>query len=260
MLIDAHIHLDLYPQEDQLPLIESIVAADVASVVAVSMDLASSKQNLQFHRHYPNLVHPCFGFHPEQPAPDDDTLDTLINWMRQHADEMVAIGEVGLPYYLRSEVEGNGGTFELDPYLHALTRFIQLAAELDKPIVLHAVYEDAPMVLDLLEQHGVRRAHFHWFKGDAATVARLVAAGYCVSVTPDVCYEAEIQELVRQVPLEQLFVETDGPWPFEGPFAGQPTHPRMMHASIAKIAELKQLDEAVVRGQITQNTKLFYGT
>jgi TatD DNase family protein len=259
MLIDAHIHLDLYPQEDQLPLIESINAADVASVVTVSMDLASSKQNLHLHRQFPTLVHPCFGFHPEQPAPDDETLDTLLNWMRQHADEMVAIGEVGLPYYLRSEVEGNGETFELDPYYNALTRFIQLAAALDMPIVLHAVYEDAPVVLDLLEQHGVRRAHFHWFKGDAATVDRLVAAGYCVSVTPDVCYESEIQELVRQVPLEQLFVETDGPWPFEGPFAGQATHPRMMHASVQHIAMLKGMDAAAVQAQIMHNTKLFYG-
>ena len=45
--------------------------------------------------------------------------------------------------------------------------------------------------------------------------------GWFVSVTPDVAYEAEIQELAARYPIGQLMAETDGPWPFEGKFAGR---------------------------------------
>ena len=135
---------------------------------------------------------------------------------------------------------------------------IALSVELDKPIVLHAVYEDAEIVCDLLEQYGVKNAHFHWFKGDERIVRRMMNNGYFISITPDVLYEEEIQQLVLQYPLEQIMIETDGPWPFEGPFSGQMTHPRMMRESIKKIAEIKQISINEVEDTLYENTKKFY--
>ena len=104
-----------------------------------------------------------------------------------------------------------------------MKRFISFAKSVQKPIILHAVYEDAPLVCHLLEKHSIKKAHFHWFKGDQKTITRMIKNGYFISVTPDVCYEKEIRDLVSFYPLEQMMVETDGPWPFEGPFQGQ-TH------------------------------------
>ena len=78
----------------------------------------------------------------------------------------------------------------------------------------------------------LKKAHFHWFKGDQKTITRMIENGYFISVTPDVCYEKEIRDLVSIYPLEKMMVETDGPWPFEGPFQGQITHPSMIHQSI----------------------------
>ena len=69
----------------------------------------------------------------------------------------------------------------------------------------------------------------------------MIKNGYFISVTPDVCYEKEIQRLVHLYPLEQMMVETDGPWPFEGPFQSQITHPSMIHQSIKVIADIKKL-------------------
>lgn len=69
-----------------------------------------------------------------------------------------------------------------------LDLFIQKAVELDKPVALHAIYDDAPVVCDLLEKHSAAKAHFHWFKGDRKTAERMVGNGYFVSVTPDVLY------------------------------------------------------------------------
>ncbi|MFP5109299.1 TatD family hydrolase [Neobacillus sp. C211] len=249
-MIDAHIHLDRYQDEE----IKRIVldSAHIEALISVSFHLDSSKRNLLLSQKY-QKVKPAFGYHPEQALPSENELKGLLNWMDDHRDEMIAVGEVGLPYYLRQE-QG----ISIAPYLEVLEVFISKAKIWDKPIVLHAVYDDAPLVCDLLEKYSVSKAHFHWFKGDQKTIDRMIRNGYHISITPDVVYEREIQQLVSVYPLELMMVETDGPWPFEGPFEGKMTHPNMMEESIRKLALLKKLSAAEVSDVLHQNTKGFY--
>ncbi|NHC42669.1 TatD family hydrolase [Bacillus sp. MM2020_1] len=249
-MIDAHIHLDRYRDEE----IKRIVldSARIEALISVSFHLNSSKRNLLLSQKY-QKVKPAFGYHPEQALPSENELNVLLNWMDDHLDEMIAVGEVGLPFYLRQE-----RGISIAPYLEVLEVFISKAKIWDKPIVLHAVYDDAPLVCDLLEKYSVSKAHFHWFKGDQKTIDRMIRNGYHISITPDVVYEQEIQQLVSFYPLELMMVETDGPWPFEGPFAGKMTHPNMMEESIWKIALLKKLSAEEVSDVLHQNTKGFY--
>lgn len=258
--IDAHIHLDLYEEEDRVPLLERAFEEGIEAVIAVSMHLASSKENERLAKQFPGKVHPAYGFHPEQPILTEVEEHELFAWIREkHAEgETFAVGEVGLPYYSRTTAEADGVPFDEEPYLALLDRFARLAAELDRPIVLHAVYEDGAKACDIMERHQVKRVHFHWFKGDAATVERMIRSGHYISITPDVAYEDEIRELVKRYPLEQMMVETDGPWPFEGPYEGKPTAPPLVHDVCAHIAAIKQLPEQIVREQLLHNTQKFY--
>lgn len=259
--IDAHIHLDHYGEEEREGMLARTFAEGAAAVVAVSMHLQSAKANRKLAQAYPNRVHPAYGFHPEQPLPGAEELEELFSWIRsRHAEgEKFAIGEVGLPYYTRTEEEAAGRAFDEAPYLALLERFAALAAELDRPIVLHAVYEDADKACDILERCGVRRAHFHWFKGSEETMKRMIAAGYYISVTPDIAYEAEIRTLAEQYPLGLLTAETDGPWPFEGPYEGRMTEPSMSQDAAAHIADIKRVPAELVRSALLENTKKLYG-
>lgn len=252
-MIDAHIHLDHYQDEE----IESMLAdsANIDCLLSVSFDLDSCKRNLQLAKTYPK-VKPAFEYHPEQSLPTKIYLEKLLEWMVQHRNEMIAIGEVGLPYYLRLEQKVSFENYS--QYIGLLETFIRLAKVWEKPIVLHAVHDDAPVVCDLLEKYGVTKAHFHWFKGDKKTITRMINHGYYISITPDVLYEEEIQQLVDIYPLEQMMVETDGPWPFKGPFLGKITHPNMVMESICVIAKIKNLPKEKVAKIILQNTKEFY--
>ncbi|HEX7056918.1 MAG TPA: TatD family hydrolase, partial [Bacilli bacterium] len=87
---------------------------------------------------------------------------------------------------------------------------------------------------------------------------RMMDRGYRISVTPDVLYEPEIQNLVRQYPLDLLMTETDGPWPFEGPFAGQMTNSVMVKSVAAKIAELKGVALKDAQAALYENAARFY--
>ncbi|WP_438351911.1 TatD family hydrolase [Paenibacillus sp. FA6] len=257
-IIDAHIHLDSYSGEQPLHLAE-LSNDGVSGVIAVSMNLQSSIRNLEIARLHPTLVHPAFGFHPEQQLPTSEEVAELLSWMKDHHHDMIAVGEVGLPYYSQLEAKETGQSFDQTPYIVLLEQFISFAAIYDKPIILHAVYEDAITACNLLEKHGVTRAHFHWFKGSADTVERMANNGYFISFTPDILYEAEIQELARLYPKEQVMAETDGPWPFEGPFSGQMTHPRMVSDVIETWSQIHDISVDAARKIIHSNTQRFYG-
>ncbi|RNB87805.1 TatD family deoxyribonuclease [Brevibacillus fluminis] len=256
--IDAHIHLEKYEPAEQEQMLRDCSRAGVSGMIAVSMDLASAKRTSALAKQHPTLVFPAYGYHPEQAVPTPHEQEQLVAWIREHAAEMVAVGEVGLPYYLRQEMEEKGKAFVLEPYIELLDTFIRLAKELDKPIVLHAVYDDAAIACDMLEKHRVNRAHFHWYKGPVETTERMIRNGYYISLTPDVLYEPDIQELASLYPLSQLMVETDGPWPFEGPFAGKMTHPAMIADVVAKLAELKGLANEQIAERVYANTCAFY--
>lgn len=251
-MIDAHIHLDSYDTSQREEILSKMERHEITAVISVSMDLKSSKKNLELKKQN-NSVYSAFGFHPEQQIPSDEEVDKLIEWIKIHQNEMVAIGEVGLPYYKNLEEQ-----IDYVPYIQLLEKFISLAKELNKPIILHAVYEDAETVCNLLEKYFIKKAHFHWFKGDDYTIKRMIKNEYFISITPDVLYENEIQDLVRKYPLELMMVETDGPWPFEGPFENEWTHPKFMHQSVGKIAELKDIDLSDAYKILYENTKKFY--
>lgn len=252
-MIDAHIHFDDYNNHEQVLILDDLKKDHIDSLISVSKNLHSAKQVQKLAKKF-EAIKPAYGFHPEQIYPKETELIALTQFMEEHANEMVAIGEVGLPFYLKQE----DPSVKIEAYIELLEYFIKLAKKYEKPVILHAVYEDALIACDLLEKHSIKQAHFHWFKGDNKTIERLIANEYHISVTPDICYKQKTRKLVESYPLQLMMVETDGPWTFSGPFKNQMTHPKMMHMSIRKIAKVKNLPVEEVYQFIFNTTKDFF--
>ncbi len=81
----------------------------------------------------------------------------------------------------------------------------------------------------------------------------IVAAGYLVSVTPEVVYRERDRELVQAVPVESLLVESDGPWRYRGEFEGLPSGPWFASRVAEEIAKLKQMPVEDVMHQLSTN-------
>ncbi|HLR75245.1 MAG TPA: TatD family hydrolase [Virgibacillus sp.] len=252
-IIDSHIHLDWYEPDKQEIIIGEMASFGVEALITVSANLSSANKNLKISAHHPS-IHPAVGYHPEQNLPRESEVSKLFYLIEENRDDIIAIGEVGLPYYLRRE----DSTIKLAPYQQLLEMFIKKANLIEMPLILHAIYEDADLVCDLLEKHSVEKAHFHWFKGEQKVTERLKANGYFISVTPDILYEPEIRDLVSRYPLSLMMVETDGPWVFKGPFENKLTHPKMIHDIIEQIAAIKQRDLKETYEVLLENTKNFY--
>ena len=252
-MIDAHIHLDWYKPQEQSIILKDLDKYGIEGLVAVASDLESSLDVLKLAKKN-EKVFPAIGWHPEQKPINQTDLSQLIELIKKRKNDIVAIGEIGLPYYLRKE----NPPLDVQAYQSILSEFFQVAEQLELPIVLHAVYEDADTVLEMLNDFQIARAHFHWFKGSRKTMNNMIDRGYVISVTPDCLYDEEIQSIIYDYPLELMMVETDGPWRFEGPFQGKMTHPKMLQQSIAKIAEIKKRSLDEVTTILTSVTKDFY--
>ncbi|MDK7492100.1 TatD family hydrolase [Bacillus paranthracis] len=248
--IDSHIHVDQYKDEEKSKLLKDVEhSKEIKGLIAVSMNYQSCKETLSLAKLYP-FVHPAIGFHPEQPIHKEE-CEQIYKLIEAHVDDIVAIGEVGLPYYLRKEDE----RIAINSYISVLQRFVELASKYDLPIILHAVYEDADIVCDLLEKYKVSRAHFHWFKGSETTMKRMMRNGYYISITPDVLHKEKIRKIVSYYPLEYMMVETDGPWEFQ---EGVMTHPRMIREVLKEISVIKNVAVDKVAETIYENTIQFY--
>lgn len=210
------------------------VAAGVTRVIAVGSDPATNDAVLALARSRPG-VRAALGFHPERLDLTDAGLDTVLAQVEAHRAELIALGEVGLPWY---SLEGRPDAAALAARgRDRLARLLVLAARFDLPVSLHAPHGAAADALGLLERAGARPAVFHWHKAEPAVTRRIVEAGHFLGVTPEVAYRDRDRALVEAVPLSQLVAESDGPWPYRG----RPGEPAMVADVAAAIAGVRGL-------------------
>jgi len=254
-LIDSHIHLTS-PRYDDIPgMILRSQQAGIAGVVAAAVDEASSQQILAMIDTFPGFVHGGLGVHPERPIDDEETA-RVMTLIRRERTRLVAIAEVGLPWYtVREQAQRDDLIAAGEPRLRT---FLALARELDLAVVLHAPHDTAARALALLQAAGVERAVFHWHKAMPEVTQAIIAAGYYISVTPETCYRARDRDLVADVPLANLVIETDGPWPYQGEFTGRPTEPTFLSRVVDAIASIKDRDRQEVSEIVAANTRRLF--
>lgn len=254
-LIDTHIHL-ASPRYTDLPgLVVRAQRAGIAGVVAAAVDEASSQQILSMCDAFPAFVYGGLGVHPERPVPDDE-VERVIALIRRTRPRLTAIAEVGLPWYTVRERPDRARLIAAgEPRLQ---RFLGLARELDLAVVLHAPHEAAAPALALLRAERIERAVFHWHKASPEVTRAIVDEGYYISVTPETCYRQRDQELADAVPLKNLVIETDGPWPYGGEFEGRPTEPTFLGRIVEALATIKGMAREDVGDIVTQNARRLF--
>ena len=254
-MLDSHIHLDADQYADVAGLIKRAHKAGVKAVVAPGITPPSNRRVMELSAQYSDFVHPAIGFHPERFELTDTDLEATLAMIKLNRERICAVGEVGLPWY-------GEGARQNDVIARArmiLERFARLASKLDLALILHCPHKTAAEALKIIHHAKVRRAVFHWHKSDEATTRAIIDAGYFISLTPEVAYRDRDQALARVVPLDQMMVETDGPWPYTGPFAGKPAEPNFIPDVISAIARIRGNSVGTVAQAITMNAKSLFG-
>ncbi|HSM01331.1 MAG TPA: TatD family hydrolase [Acidimicrobiia bacterium] len=222
MWVDTHCHLQL-SDEEAGPLLERAHAAGVAWVVAPGTDLRTSRASRVLARAHPATVVPTAGIHPHEAARWDEEGDAII----ELAADAAAIGECGLDYYRDLSPRGVQRTV----FRHQ----VELAVDLDKPVVVHCrdAFADVHTILE--ETGAGPRAILHCWTGGPRWTRRFDELGVTFSFAGPITFDTgeTVRLAAAEAPPERTMVETDTPYLTPPPHRRAPNEP----ANVVRVGE-----------------------
>ncbi|XP_077138413.1 putative deoxyribonuclease tatdn3-B isoform X2 [Ranitomeya variabilis] len=251
--VDCHCHLSAAEFSHDIDhVLDEARAVGVRAVVAVAEHSAEFEKVIYLSKRYPQLVFPCLGVHPVQAAnPEQQRSATLqdvndaLPLIEQYRDELVAIGEVGLDFTPRIANTDD----QKEEQRQVFIRQIQLAKRLGLPLNVHSRSAGRPTI-NLLKEQGAECVLLHAFDGKPSVAMEGVKAGYFFSIPPSII-RSEQQKLVKQLPLENICLETDSP--ALGPEKQIRNEPKNITYAAEYIAKVKGISVEEVIDVTTKN-------
>ncbi|KAM9317362.1 putative deoxyribonuclease tatdn3-A [Gastrophryne carolinensis] len=256
--IDCHCHMtaDEFLQ-DTPDILERCRKERVQALVSVTEHIGEFERLIQLSERYPDLLMPCFGIHPIQNnggGPRSVTvkdLEPAVALFEKYKDHLVAIGEIGLDFtpWLTS-------TKEREEQINVLKIQLDVAKRLDLPVNVHS-RSAGRQTITFLKEQGIRKALLHNFAGRPSAALEGVKAGYFFSFPPAVTKDDQRERLIRQIPLENICLETDSP--ALGPNKEERNVPWNIRIPCEYIARVKGLSPDTVLEATSQNAlRLFH--
>ncbi len=267
--IDIHGHVN-FPDYDT-DRAEVIARAKDSGVgmITIGTDIASSKKAIELAEDNENMW-AIVGIHPTDAHTlvGDDNLKVLAK-LAAHP-KVVAIGECGLDYF-------HGKAEDMAKQREIFLWHIELANTLKKPLMLHVrnakVNKDVGAssgagelagnayqeVITILKEKSKVRANFHFFAGSIEDARDIIAMGNTISFTGVLTFAFNYNDIVREMPLENIMSETDCPFVAPVPYRGKRNEPSYVIETVKKIAEIRKEDVNVVAKQLLVNAQKFFG-
>lgn len=251
MFVDSHCHLDRLEKSGP-ELDEVVVQAKLANVehmlcVAVSVkDFPKMKEAVSA---YPQVSMSC-GVHPLHHE-DVCNYDTLLEHVS--FEDVVAVGETGLDYFYNKDTA--------NVQLSSFVDHIKVANEVGKPLIIHTRSAQQDTIDTLKKYYKTSTgAVLHCFTESLDMAQAAMEMGIYISISGIVTFKSakDLQETVRQIPLDKLLIETDSPWLAPVPFRGKKNEPKHVVEVAKFIAELKGVSLETLAEHTTNNFyKLF---
>lgn len=263
-LIDSHCHISSRELTGaREALLARAVAAGVRAVVDIATDPAQGQAVVAAAESWQGspAIYAGVGLHPHEARYWRPEMIGELRALAQ-SPKVVVIGEMGLDYH-----------HVLEPAVQALQADsfraqMALAAELDKPFVVHS-RDAARDTLELLTAEKTRRGRplkgiMHCFTGDTAFALDCVALGMYISFSGIVTYKnaGEIQAAAKAVPAAKILVETDAPYLSPEPLRGNkyyPNEPARVTHTAQFIARLRGEPYADFAARVTATTAELLG-
>lgn len=194
-----------------------------------------------------DFIYGAIGIHPENA--DELTKDRLEEFKRiiKENDKVVAVGEIGLDYYWDENPSK-------DVQRRVFRDQMKLAEEVGLPVVIHDRDAHAD-TLEIIKEFPNVVGVVHCFSGSVEFAKECIKRGYYIGVTGVVTFKnaKKLVEVVKEVPLERLFVETDCPYMSPEPNRGKRNRSDYIKYVIEKIALIKEVDPMIVNKTVNEN-------
>ena len=252
MIIDTHAHLYANAfDEDREKMVQRAKDTKVSRIYLPNIDSTSVASMHQMEKEYPGYCFAMMGLHP---CSVKENYINELEMCRSFLEKRpyVAIGEIGIDLYWDK-------TFQKEQELAFRTQ-IEWAVEYNIPFVIHS-RDSLDITIDIVSemQKGQLSGIFHCFTGTLAQANRIIDIGFFMGIGGVVTFKnAGVAEVVKDIPLANLVLETDAPYLSPVPFRGKRNESAYLDFIIDKIAITKNLSREEVAVGTTLNALAIY--
>ena len=253
-LIDTHAHLYSGKFDpDRSEMVQRAIDAGVARMYLPNIDAGSIDAMLALEAAFPEHCFAMMGLHPGSVQPD--TYEQELALVEKHLGERVwaGVGETGIDLYWDKST--------LDIQKISFARQIEWAKDLQLPVIIHS-RESNEECLELVSagQDGRLRGIFHCFSGTLEQAMRMIDLGFMLGIGGTLTYsKSTLPEVLREVPLESIVLETDAPYLSPVPHRGKRNESAYVALVAEKLAEVKALTTEEIARATTRNALRMFG-
>ena len=251
-LFDTQAHYDSGGfNADRHEVLAALPAGNVGLVVNPGCDFPSSRTAVELAERYP-YVYAAVGIHPSDCAGTGEAEYEVLRQLARH-EKVVAIGEIGLDYYWEDNPPRE---FQQQ----VLRRQIELALELDLPVIIHDREAHGDSLAIALE-YPTLRGVFHCFSGSPEMAQELLKRGWYLGFDGPITYKnaRRSPEVAAITPLDRIVIETDAPYLTPVPYRGKRNDSRYLSYVVEKLAEWKGVTPEEMERITFENGKRLYG-
>ncbi|MCY4467057.1 MAG: TatD family hydrolase [Chloroflexi bacterium] len=257
-LVDTHCHLNFHRYDkDRDAVLKRAHDAGVERIIIPAIDLPSCAEVLQLAEAQPGLF-AAVGIHPNSSRNFHASSIDRLRELAAHP-KVVAIGEIGLDYHWDKSPKAMQAT--------ALEQQLELAAELALPVIIHN-REASEDVIETLANWTTtvgaslqgRLGVLHSFSASAEIAKRATDLGFYLGFTGPLTFKnaSELREIARETLIEQLLIETDGPFLSPMPYRGKRNEPAWVCHINDRLAELHGMTAEQMARQTTANAETLF--
>ncbi|MFC2008857.1 TatD family hydrolase [Chloroflexota bacterium] len=246
VLVDAHAHLDEYP-DTWLGAVLNQLEEDRIATITTAMAPQAYERALLIQERSPYVL-ATLGVHPWNASYFVARLDELEESM----EGSPMFGEIGLDF------RNVRDTMLYDSQERVFEFFLSAAKEQNKVVNVHTSGAETESV-ELMERYGIDRAIIHWYSGPSEPLRRMVDRGYYFTFGCEILSSELIRTIAQEVPVSRLLTETDNPggpqWVF-----GEPAMPDLVKPVLQALAIVHDMDQVEMAEHVRQNMLTLIGT
>ena len=251
-MIDTHCHIDFEDFDGDREDVIKRAKDKLDHIIVSGYSNDSNMDVLKLSRDYEGFIYPTFGFHPvsSQNATQED-IDIAHNNIKNHLNDILAIGEVGMDYYYVTDKALRERQQEI------FRGFLELADEYRVPIVMH-VRDCEKKAVNIIEDYeNIPYFVFHCYGGSLKTAKRIMNRDDSyMSFSTMLCYSKHHQDLIEKIDLDYVLTETDSP--YLAMTKEERNEPVNVVRAVHKIADIKDMDVETVDEITTSNARKIF--
>jgi len=290
MLVDSHCHLNFISFKDDADQVAADFLSANYALINVGAQYSTSQRSVKMAEKFERGVYAAVGLHPLHLVEEGEETVTIdgkpytfktaqedfdadkYRQLAQSSEKIVALGEVGLDYFYFDKFSAEEITAFKIKQEQAFRGFIALGEELDLPLIIHTrpsrhdpfnAYDNILRILKDESSQGRKiRGVVHCFVGNAKQAQEFLQLGFYLGFTGIITFKKkseELQQIVKETPLNKILVETDAPFLSPEPHRGARNIPQYVEFVARKVAELKGLSYGEAAEATTKNAQELFG-